>query len=281
MTTKRNRMGRLLFGVLLALQASAHGYVIDGDLKDWLAESPRGQTTDWRPRTSPGMEWRVEDQTGGRGTFLDPGYGGQDYDAEAIYVDLLGDDLYIAVVTGRAPGATGYPGGDIALNLGWVAGSLDATFEIGIVTRDHHGFSAGEVYAVTEWYYGLWTAPGIYDRNGISDYKSAHPVGVKSGTKLGTAELVYQVATYGGVPAAQLGRYDGDHYVVETRLNLGALGIDPGEESFLTHWTAWCANDWIQVDSNLPAIPTPPTLILLAVGLLGLGLSGLAGWRAA
>ncbi len=258
----------LLIGTLaFSAAASASPYVVDGDLADWLAGPPKGNASDWTPWSDHSLKWVVEDQNS---SYLNPGYGGQPYDAEAIYIDLIDDDLYIAVVTGRAPNAAGYPGGDIALNLNWVVGTEDASFEIGVITRDHDGFRSGDVVEVAEWYYGLWIEPDEYDPSGSSDYKSAHPVGVKSGDKLGKAELVYTEALYDGDSIARLGEYTGSHYVIETKLDLSVLGIDLGNDPFLAHWTAWCANDWIQVDPDPQSIPTPSTLFLLVPGFLGL-----------
>lgn len=67
----------------LSLQASA--YSIDANLADW-GVTRTGSMADWTPNVSV-KAWVVEDQTGGINTRLTPGYGGQAYDVEALYVD--------------------------------------------------------------------------------------------------------------------------------------------------------------------------------------------------
>jgi hypothetical protein len=251
----------MLLATLGAVQ-QAGAYSIDGDLKDWLKGAPTGSADDWQGRG--GVKWTSEDQNS---SYLDPGYGGQDYDAEALYVDLFDGDLHIAIVTGRAPGTNqSYPGGDIAINLSWAGGS-DSSFELGIVTQDHDGFVAGDVVEVDEWRYGLWTGPAQYNPSGDSVYKKAHPVAVKGGTKKGSARLIYTEGTYDGVSLKdKIGPYDGEHYVIEAMLDLNEMGLNLGSDPFLVHWTEWCANDWIQVDPP-KQIPTPPAVVMLGLGL--------------
>ncbi len=268
MKNQKNLLAGLTLLAAFALMPQAGAYVIDGDLQDWLAGSPRGAAEDWRAKA--GVKWYAEDQST---NYLNPGYGGQDYDAEAIYVDISGDDLYIAIVTGRAPGTNvKYPGGDIAINLGWRGGN-DDSFEFAIVTQDHDDYTAGDVVAVDEWFYGLWTGANAYDPANTNGYKRAHPVAVKSGTRKGEAELVYKKGSYGGASLKdRIGPYSGEHYVIEVEVDLDLLGLDVSGDPFLAHWTEWCANDWIQVDPDPGQIPAPPALALLG---LGFGLLGL------
>jgi hypothetical protein len=253
--------------LLAASQASAMVMTADSDLKDWLAAVPTGSVNDWNTRADEPIKYMMEDQTGNN-DFLDPGWGGQDYDAEAIYVNRTKTHINIAVVTGRAPDAGGYVAGDIAIDFG-----LDGVWDIGIVTLgDSAGIgSAGDIYAVTEWDYGLWVAPGVTG-NANNAFKLSHPTTVAAGTKLGEAEgFSYDDFAYDGTSGLALGEHGdaGKHYVIEVSLKIDLIDPTLSTESFLVHWTMTCANDFVEVDP--PAgVPSPAPLALLLMGLLPL-----------
>ncbi|MDP3032753.1 MAG: hypothetical protein Q8N33_11820 [Rhodocyclaceae bacterium] len=88
---------------------------IDGNLSDWGVTS-----LSWVP--SSGVHYTVEDQTGGANAYLNPGYGGQAYDAEALYAAIIGNRLYIALATGhnprtlQDPARNSYGAGDFAID---------------------------------------------------------------------------------------------------------------------------------------------------------------------
>ena len=71
-----------VFAALVALPASA--YTVDGNLTDWginpstylPGSQIKGYTID-------------KDSTGGSGADVNPGWGGQAYDAEALYFDVV------------------------------------------------------------------------------------------------------------------------------------------------------------------------------------------------
>ena len=79
-----------VFAALVALPASA--YTVDGNLTDWginpstylPGSQIKGYTID-------------KDSTGGSGAYVNPGWGGQAYDAEALYVDYDSNKLYLAL----------------------------------------------------------------------------------------------------------------------------------------------------------------------------------------
>ena len=95
---------------LVALPASA--YTIDGNLADWGISSPS-----FTP-SLPVKGYVIEDQTGGANTFLNPGYGGQPYDAEALYVNYDSTNLYLGLITGHSPQNTSYAPGDFLIDFG-------------------------------------------------------------------------------------------------------------------------------------------------------------------
>ncbi len=267
----------------------SHAIEIDGDIKDWIAQ-PEGQADDWTPTDSSVKYW-VDDVEIPNSGYLNPGYGGQAYDAEAIYVKKGETSIDIAIVTGLDPdGNNAWPAGDIALDFGFPHNDdqetteiLNRSFEFGLVTRDDgFGISAapGTLFSVVSWNYGLWDAP---DQEGQSDadFRLAHPATIQSGTELlpatgeSGAGLVYKELTYDGdVQTDKLGAFDGRHFLIEAsipwKLLLENTDRDLRNESFLVHWTMACANDFVEVDPPAGSVPTPAPALLLLAGLIPL-----------
>ena len=94
-----------LLAALLASPAFAT-LVVDGNLADWGVKQ-NGLASGWIPNT--GIHYTVEDQTGNANTRLTPGYGGQAYDAEALYATVQGNKLFIALATGHNPRTVNNP----------------------------------------------------------------------------------------------------------------------------------------------------------------------------
>ena len=129
------------FGAVLTFSgAAAAAFTIDGNLNDWGINH-----TTWAP--SAGIHATVEDQTGSGSFFLAPGWGGQAYDAEALYAQILGNTLYIALATGhnpttaQNPGANSYGAGDFAIDFG-----KNGSYEVGINVITGGFGVAGGVY---------------------------------------------------------------------------------------------------------------------------------------
>lgn len=254
----------LRFGAALALSAvslQASAYTIDGNFADW-GLTRTGQASDWTPSASV-KEFIVEDQTGPSNVFLSPGYGGQRYDAEAIYLDWDAHWLYVLIVTGlppnnpHNPAANSYGAGDIAIDFG-----RDQTWEYGMAVKDYAGLTPGTVYAATAWNYGIWSAPG---QLATPSRPATDIVALRSGTAVGTGQLVYS-----SVGINNVGQYASDlHYVIEAALPLSAFGSNWGAGGplvpFDVQWTMYCANDIITVDP-LPAgqVPEPAAPLALA-----------------
>jgi len=269
---------RTLALAALLSAGSAQAFVIDGNLSDWGIHH-NGNASDWIP-TSSVAAYVVEDQTGGLNTYLNPGYGGQAYDAEAMYLAWDARNLYIAIVTGHNPltpniftaAGDSYGPGDIAIDFG-----PNGSFDYGIELLGTGTTKAGHVYANVNWGLGLWKKngawTGYYDPNAnrnraVAD--PAHPTSILRGTDVGTGTVAYTT-----VGQNNYGIWNKDlHYFYEVSVPLSAFGADwaPGNH-FDVHWSQNCANDSILVDPPILAaasVPEPGTLALLPLGMLGL-----------
>lgn len=244
-----------LLAVTLAISFSmpAAAYTIDANLADWGLQR-KGNAADWSPHEQA-KAWAVEDQTGGRNVYLTPGYGGQAYDVEALYVDYDTSYLYLALVTGHSPltsnSGGNYAAGDFAIDFG-----RDGSFEFGLETTGSNGKSKGGLYAVSTWGAGLWGAA------------NEGPTSILNGTLLGMGTVEYS-----STGVANMGIYKNDrHYFYEARIPVALFGLNWGSgDAFDVHWTMNCANDSLVVDPVPTAhIPEPGTLALLPLGLLGM-----------
>lgn len=253
--------------------AQATSIIVDGNLSDWGLHT-NGDLNDWTASASLGsslMRTLDDFQIGSNG-YLSPGYGGQAYDAEALYSFSDGTNLYIALVTGLSPdtpniAGSSYGPGDLAIDFG-----NDGSFEFGIQTT---GSDKGNIYQNASWGLGLWDVNGHYINDTHLAPDPSHPTSIidGSGTLVGAA-----IMEYNNNAIQKMGLYNDNHYILEAAIPLLAFSGFSGE--FVLHWTMNCANDAIQLISSLPefastshnstSVPEPATLALITLGMLGL-----------
>ncbi|HPT51424.1 MAG TPA: PEP-CTERM sorting domain-containing protein [Accumulibacter sp.] len=273
--TKSIHLAIGLIGALATLSASA--ITIDGNLSDWNIDPATWKSSD------PTVHSTIEDQVGNGSFYLSPGWGGQAYDAEAIYTKISQTDqkLYIALATGHNPrtlnnpAANTFGAGDFAIDFG-----RNGTFDLGINIKHVVGVDSGGgytfesfgveggVYSNPTWAYGLWNASGAYTNPNDPSYAPdlLNPTHMLAGIYRGMAELAYTVTPTTGYG----GNQNDPHYFYELSIDLGLLtrsGWDGG--AFDVHWTENCANDGISVDP--PAnVPEPASYALFGLALSGL-----------
>ena len=257
-------LSALALAAVFSGSASA-GLVVDGNLSDWQIDR-----NTWASAL-PGVYSTVEDATGSGTYYLNPGWGGQAYDAEALYATFQDGRLFIALATGHDPltsnnpGANRFAAGDFAIDFG-----KDGIYELGInVVNNFARGTLGGVYANPTWAYGLWDANGNdLSRDPKKDQKvdKTHPTSLTGGQLLGNALFSYTTTGVSGYGS----RATDTHYFYELSLDLGLLRAAGWDgSSFNIHWTENCANDNILTDPA-QSVPEPGSLALVGVGMIGL-----------
>jgi hypothetical protein len=220
--------------------------------------------------------------------YVNPGYGGQAFDAEYLFYKLQNHILSIGlqtgfdVVTGHVrTGGIDYYSGDLALSFDRNNSNYEYAVDFGLFTKDYvtpnpvggntgtAGYDSAGVYRVTTW-----------NNDVYSSYGASRPFAMQSGTMLGT--LTENSSGTGSTPVTTLNGYSygGSSYyrIVSFPTYLISEIIDR-PINLAAHWTMSCGNDAIDGQKcGIPnPVPEPSTMFLLSS--LATGLFGFAGLR--
>jgi len=291
-------MRSIIAGALAALAFSGPTFAgpitVDGNVADWHISVADGNASNGglgSNFSNPWVEGTILNQTfffakedtddrWGDAAFLGPNYGGQNYDVEFMGLALVGNTMYLTIVTGQRPdnGFQRFSPGDIrivaksskaqnatvlaqyGIEVGGGPGDLGVP-STGILEEG----AAGSTYSLNSSGYTVGhtttvrTVGSIWqDPNWLLDpIEPGTPVQLDGGgTYRGTADFVY---TRNADPTKQ-------HSVIELSLDLRIFG-DAGALDI--YWAPSCGNDVLEINDDLPArVPEPATLAALGIGLL-------------
>lgn len=229
--------------LLLVSSARALSITLDGDLSDWRLDTRSFEENDnnWDPGIA-GVYVFQEDWVGDDG-FVGPGYGGQNYDVEAILLTLDEDYLYLAISTGfPREGRNSWDAGDIAFDVG-----SDGVWDYALVLSNYvdgdnsRSVTVGGFYEVRSW-------ADVY----FEEHRESNPFRMEEGTLIATIDFVYEDDPY---------QDDFARYFIEAAIPLDLLG----STKITVNWTMECGNDYGRVRTQLPE---PASILLVGSGVL-------------
>ncbi len=201
--------------------------------------------------------------------FVDPGWGGQAFDAEHLFYKLDGSRLSVGLQTGfnihkndgyKHSDGKWYYAGDLALSFDGSASTYEYAIDFG---NSAHGYfskaaiSAGVgsadlagLYRVTAWNNDIY-------------YGQSAPYAMDAGTLLVAANTTnFTEGT--GTLAGNLSYYSIFSF------DLGAIEGLGQSVALHAHWTMSCGNDEIEGAAQFAQVPEPSSSWLWALGLAGL-----------
>lgn len=202
--------------------------------------------------------------------FVNPGWGGQYFDAEYLYYKFDGTKLSIGLQTGfdlydgiqgvSDYGGTGYYGGDLALSFDGDGSGFEYGVDFGFSPQfgyyagtEQNSFAAG-LYNVSAW-------------NDDSDiyFAASNPFAIKAATLVQSLNS-QTFSEQGGTVAS-----DGQTSFFQ-KVSFDISSIVNVSDSFTldAHWTMSCGNDAVDGSVNIAPVPEPSTILLMCAGLLGM-----------
>jgi len=203
--------------------------------------------------------------------YVNPGYGGQDFDAEYLAYRLVGNTLSIGLQAGYdlvdghiITGGINYYAGDLALSFDETPATYEYAFDFGLETKDYDNPGAADISNFVDVGTGDGIDPmGLYRditwNNGVyKDYLASNPFAMDAGTMVtgasGTTSFGYNSTE--------------DSYWRIVSFNIASLSITD-DFTLGAHWTMSCGNDVIGGSANVP-VPEPATMLLFGTGIAGL-----------
>jgi len=205
--------------------------------------------------------------------FVDPGYGGQKFDAEYLFYKLEGNTLSVGLQTGfdiisdngylHTDGRRYYTG-DLALSFDGNSSNYEYAVDFGNATRGYKTgakISTGDATQDTD-------VAGLYSVSAWNNdvyFGSSAPYGMDGGSLLVAANgSNFQEGTGPGNLSGQLSYYNIFTFDLS---NIAGLAQTFG---FAAHWTMSCGNDEVEGSTQVTRVAEPGSLILLGLGLIGL-----------
>jgi hypothetical protein len=201
--------------------------------------------------------------------FVDPGWGGQAFDAEYLFYKLEGSQLSVGLQTGfnihkddgyKHTDGKWYYAGDLALSFDGSASSYEYAVDFGNKARGYNTNAAISAGA------GDTDAAGLYSvstwNNDIHFNQSA-PYAMDAGTLL--------VAANGSNFTEGTGTLAGNlsYYNIFT-FDLSNIAGITQTFGLNAHWTMSCGNDEIEGGAQVIRVAEPGSLLLFVFGFLGL-----------